>query len=498
MSHRRWTLFVTAALTAALAGPAQAAPRGDAASQRVDVYTGDLTAQQFRALREAGVDQHDVLARPGALTGQTRVELTITGVQARQLAGRGVTLQLKRQQGLSAAQRSAAVQETVFRPYSGAGNLREELLQLARENSRIAQAVTIGRSGNGTPITAVRVSKNVAHLKDRQRPAVVYQAAQHAREWITPEMVRRLLRHYLDSYGRDRKLTKIVDTTDLWFIPVVNVDGYDYTFTEDNRLWRKNLRDNDGDGVITASDGVDLNRNFPYKWGYDNEGSSPDFIAETYRGPSPGSEPETQAQIRLYDRVRPKYAINWHSAAQLLLHGVGWQALTESPDDLIHRAIVGDPDTPAVPGYIPQLGAQLYTTNGETDGHMENNFGTLTQTPEMSTCESASAIDPDDEWEPEDCESGFNFPDDEGLIQQEVEKNTATRSTSRSRRRTRRAGLPGRAHRAGLRPGRVQRLLRQVPGSGRRHAPVAAAEAHALPHQRRAHEDDLRARVGRR
>ena len=421
MSRRRTTLFVAAALAAASAGPAQAAPRGGAADQRVAVYTGELSAQQFRVLREAGVDQHDVQAAPGAQAGLARVELTITGVQARQLAGRGVELQRKSQSGLS--RRSAALADGVFRPYSGAGNIREELLQLARDNPRIAQAVTIGRSTNGVPITAVRVSKNVSHLKDRHRPAVVYQAAQHAREWITPEMVRRLLHRYVDSYGRDRELTRIVDTTDLWFIPVVNVDGYDYTFTEDNRLWRKNLRDNDGDGQITAQDGVDLNRNFPYKWGYDNEGSSPDFIDETYRGPSPGSEPETQAQIRLYDRVRPKYAINWHSAAQLLLHGVGWQALTESPDDLIHRAILGDPDTPAVPGYIPQLGAQLYTTNGETDGHMENNFGTLTQTPEMSTCESASAIDPDDEWDPADCESGFNFPDDEALISQEVEKN---------------------------------------------------------------------------
>ena len=409
MSHRRWTLFVTAALTAALAGPAQAAPRGDAASQRVDVYTGDLTAQQFRVLREAGVDQHDVLARPGALTGQTRVELTITGVQARQLAGRGRQPPLKRQQGLSTAQRPRCAGDRVP-PVQRRGQHPRGAAAARARQSRIAQAVTIGRSTNGVPITAVRVSKNVSHLKDRQRPAVVYQAAQHAREWITPEMVRRLLHHYVDSYGRDRELTKIVDTTDLWFIPVVNVDGYDYTFTEDNRLWRKNLRDNDGDGEITAQDGVDLNRNFPYKWGYDNEGSSPDFIDETYRGPSPGSEPETQAQIRLYDRIRPKYAINWHSAAQLLLHGVGWQALTESPDDLIHRAILGDPDTPAVPGYIPQLGAQLYTTNGETDGHMENNFGTLTQTPEMSTCESASASTPTTSGSPRTAAAASSSP----------------------------------------------------------------------------------------
>ena len=104
-------------------------------------------------------------------------------------------------------------------------------------------------------------------------------------------MVRRLLHHYVDGYGTDDELTEIINTTDLWFIPVVNLDGYDYTFTEGNRLWRKNLRDNDGDGQITGQDGVDLNRNFPYKWGYDNEGSSPQPAGETYRGPSPGPSP---------------------------------------------------------------------------------------------------------------------------------------------------------------------------------------------------------------
>ena len=418
-------LVAAAALLAGatVAASADASSRAVAAADRVDVYTGELTAEQLQTLNEAGVDHADVLVARGSRNGTAKVEVTITGLQARDLAEQGVTLRLKRIDGQSAALRSSALQTGVFRPYSGAGNIREELLQIAEDNPRIAQAVTIGQSIQGKPITAVRVSKDVRRLKDRKRPAVVYQAAQHAREWITPEMVRRLLHHYVDNYGSDRELTRIVDTTDLWFIPVVNVDGYDYTFTEDNRLWRKNLRDNDGDGQITGQDGVDLNRNFPYKWGYDNEGSSDQPTDETYRGASPGSEPETQAQIRLFDRVRPEYAINWHSAAQLLLYGVGWQALTSSPDDLIHQAVVGDPDHPAVPGYIPQLGAQLYTTNGETDGHMEETFGTLTETPEMSTCESASASDPDDAYEPDDCGSGFEFPDDETLIAAEVQKN---------------------------------------------------------------------------
>ena len=54
----------------------------------------------------------------------------------------------------------------------------------------------------------------------------------------------------MTSYGTDQRITDIVDTTELWFIPVANPDGYDFTFEEGQRLWRKNLRDNNGDGEI--------------------------------------------------------------------------------------------------------------------------------------------------------------------------------------------------------------------------------------------------------
>ena len=153
-------------------------------------------------------------------------------------------------------------------------------------------------------------------------------------------------------------------------MPVANPDGYDYTFTAGNRLWRKNLRDNNGDGQITAGDGVDLNRNFSYRWGYDNEGSSPDPSSETYRGPAPNSEPETKALDRLFRRIGFEFFVNYHSAAELLLYGVGWQVSTPTPDDEIYKAMAGDDANPAVPGYDPDISAELYTTNGETDGHM--------------------------------------------------------------------------------------------------------------------------------
>ncbi len=134
-------------------------------------------------------------------------------------------------------------------------------------------------------------------------------------------MIRRLMHHVLDGYGSDPALTELVNETELWFVPVANPDGYDWTFEPDQRLWRKNLHDNDGDGVITPVDGVDPNRNYPTKWGYDNEGSSPVFGNETYRGTAPASEPETQALDGLMRRIGFEFMINYHSAAELLLYG---------------------------------------------------------------------------------------------------------------------------------------------------------------------------------
>ena len=170
-------------------------------------------------------------------------------------------------------------------------------------------------------------------------------------------------------------------------------------------------------------DGVDPNRNFPTRWGYDNEGSSPSPDSETYRGPAPASEPETQALDGLLARVGFEFLINYHSAAELLLYGTGWQVATPTPDDVLYEVMAGDDANPAVPGYDPDISAELYTTNGETTEHAQEAYGTLAFTPEMSTCQTASAVDPDDEFLPEDCESVFHFPDSEPLIQAEFEKN---------------------------------------------------------------------------
>ncbi|MGI8574097.1 MAG: M14 family zinc carboxypeptidase, partial [Egibacteraceae bacterium] len=233
---------------------------------------------------------------------------------------------------------------------------------------------------------------------------------------------RRLL-HYLLENRNSRRIRRLLATTELWFVPVANPDGYDYTFTEGNRLWRKNLRDNDDDGEITGLDGVDLNRNFPYRWGWDNEGSSPEPSSQVYRGTGPASEPETQAMDRLLRRVGFEFVVNNHSAAELLLYGVSWQVATPTPDDIVSETLVGTDQEPAIPGFDPDLSAELYITNGDTTDHAHVRRGAISFTPEATDCQSASDWYPNDVWEASECESVFSFPDDERLIQREFDIN---------------------------------------------------------------------------
>ncbi|NJP49478.1 zinc carboxypeptidase [Streptomyces sp. SBST2-5] len=427
MRRRAGSILAAGALLiggAGFAPAAQARPAGPPAGDQdeVRVFRAAVTSKQVPLLLAAGQDGHE-LGEQVPDRGTATVEVYLTTGQAEKLEKQGVRL-TEHRLSARAADRVEKAAEGVFRPYSGKGGLKEEILRTAQRHRDLTKVVSIGKTVRGQDILALKLTKRARTTRDGSKPAVLYMANQHAREWITPEMARRLMHHYLDTYRTDKRIKKIVDSTELWFVLSANPDGYDYTFADDaNRLWRKNLRDVNGDGAIGTGDGVDLNRNFPYKWGYDDEGSSPNPTSQTYRGASPGSEPETKAIDRLQKRIGFTYGINYHSAAELLLYGVGWQVATPTPDDVMYQALAGTPGNSAVPGYLPQLSSELYTTNGEADGHAANVNGMAMFTPEMSTCQTAAEYDPDDAWEPGDCRSIFTFPDDEKLIQQEFAKN---------------------------------------------------------------------------
>ncbi len=311
----------------------------------------------------------------------------------------------------------------MFRPYSGAGGLKEEYEQIAADNPDIVKLVTIGQSVNGQDIIALKVTRRANQTRDGRRPATLYSSAQHAREWITPEMNRRLVHHVIDNYGSDPTITDVVDRTELWFVPVANPDGYDFTFEPGQRLWRKNLRDNDGDGTITDADGVDPNRNYPTKWGVRQRG----LVRRLHQRDLPRDRPRVRA--RDAGPRRPDGAHRLRVPDQLPL---GRRAaavrhrLAGRHADARRRRLRGDGRRrrqPRRPDLRPRhLGRAVHDQRRDHRARPLA-YGTLAFTPEMATCETAAESVPDDEWLPEDCGSGFKFPDDEELVQAEFEKN---------------------------------------------------------------------------
>jgi zinc carboxypeptidase/immune inhibitor InhA-like protein len=373
-----------------------------------EVYTAKVSRDQAREITRAG---YDVAAIRGTAAG-VQLDLVLSGAERSRLAGQGIDLSLKRlKNGLTIqefAARQSAFGFNVWRSFDEPGGIRDELYDIARRNSKIVKLEVIGRSIQGREIIALKVTKDARTLADGARPAALNISLQHAREWISVEVNRRLLHHFVDNYGRNAEVTNLVNTRELWFVIVANPDGYEFTFT-DERLWRKNLRDNDSNGEITVGDGVDPNRNWPNHWGWDDEGSATLVSDETYRGSAPASEPETRAMKGLFDRLKPKFMINWHSAAQQLLASFGWQESQPAADNPISIALSGTDANPAIPGFDVGLSSdELYITNGDTNDYAQGTVGIISWVPELS----------------EGCVGcGFVFPDDEALVEEEFQRN---------------------------------------------------------------------------
>jgi len=222
--------------------------------------------------------------------------------------------------------------------------IRAQLNKIKATYPHICQLKTIGYSIQDRPMLAMRLTNE--KIKG-EKPQVLFLATHHAREWVATQMAMRLIKYLAANFGSNSRVTDLLNTTEVWVIPVGNPDGYQYTFTNE-RLWRKNLRDNDGDGEVTIADGVDLNRNFASHWGYDDEGSSPIMSSGTYRGTAPNSEPETQAVVNFIQQNNFKFVISYHTHGNLILYPWGWQVKTASLDDPIFVAQAGTDANPAI------------------------------------------------------------------------------------------------------------------------------------------------------
>ncbi len=214
-----------------------------------------------------------------------------------------------------------------YSDYHNLANISSYCDSLVASRPTMASRLTVGTSVEGRQIFALRISAPGA--APGSRPAVVIYGCQHAREWITPAACVYVADQLIHTYDTDlapKGVHRLLDNLEFYIIPVVNVDGYFFTWDDpQNRLWRKNRRSN-GDGTM----GVDLNRNWGEHWG--GPGSSGNTSSDIYRGPTPFSEPETQA-LRDFITARPNTVLSFdvHNYSQLVLEP--WAYTSALPPD---------------------------------------------------------------------------------------------------------------------------------------------------------------------
>jgi hypothetical protein len=415
MSRRSSCAALAALASLALSTPALAADR-----DQINGYKVKATPQNLEKLALAGFDVTE--GRRGS-----RVEIFGTATQIAKLKGEGIRARaIEDRKGRNAAQRQKArmaqapgvADDSPYQVWTRYDKVRgdgkeqylEQYDRLLRQYPKITKRLVIGESVQGRDIVAIKVSRNARKGKDGRKPAVLYNAQQHAREWLAGETCRRTLEYFVTNYGGNQRVTRLVDDRELWFVCMNNPDGHEQTFTPGNRLWRKNMADNNGDGQVTAGEGVDLNRNHATNWGLDDEGSSSSPDSETYRGPEPDSEPETRAMKRLWDRVDFTFQKNDHTAASLLLWPQGFQKFTPTADNAIFEALAGTDANSAIKddeeSFDPDLSAELYITNGDALDDAYHEQGILGFTPEGTESRLPGV-------------TGFEFEDDEQEVQEE-------------------------------------------------------------------------------
>ena len=241
---------------------------------------------------------------------------------------------------------------------------------------------SLGASVQGRNLWMVKISDNADTDEDEQE--VLYTGLHHAREPQSMATLMYFISYLLENYGTDSDATFLVDNRELYFVPVVNPDGYVYNQTTNPNgggLWRKNRRMNTG-----GSFGVDLNRNYGYQWGYDNIGSSNIPTSETYRGTAPFSEPETQIIRDFAVNHNFMSCLNYHSYSNLLIYPWGYISNFVTPDSALFIGMADD---------MTQFNGYVYGTANQTVGYIVNGEANDWMYGEQTTKDKILAMTPE-------------------------------------------------------------------------------------------------------
>ncbi|HID72154.1 MAG TPA: hypothetical protein EYP29_05380, partial [Thermoplasmata archaeon] len=172
--------------------------------------------------------------------------------------------------------------------------------------SNLSEIYNVENTYQGRNLWVVRVSdENNAGENGEKESQVLFLGGFEGRNWLSVEISMDLLRTLVENYEKDERIRSLIENNEIYVVPVVNPDGFQYSREHDNASnegeggWVKNRNATKDFGVY----GVNINRNFDILWRNDLEsgindtsGTPSDF---SYAGESPESEYETKALIEL-------------------------------------------------------------------------------------------------------------------------------------------------------------------------------------------------------
>lgn len=189
---------------------------------------------------------------------------------------------------------AAVAQPAGFPTYAGmvaqmtaAANANPSFCQVVNLTATYSQPTTLG----GNSLYAIKISDNVN--ADEDEPSFMMVAAHHGNEYGTPIVALHAMNQLVNGYGSDPTITALVNEYEIWIAPCWNPDGY----------WTSRNNNNN----------VDLNRNYPFSWG--------SACNSGLRGPSPGSEVETQTMVAWSEDQRFTKVLDYHSSGREVLYG---------------------------------------------------------------------------------------------------------------------------------------------------------------------------------
>lgn len=239
----------------------------------------------------------------------------------------------------------------------------------------------------GNQIHYVKISDNPT-VNEVNEPDVLYTALHHGNEPMSMMNQIYYMWYLLENYGSDPDITALVDRTEMYFIPVVNPDGYRRNETNPatangGGMHRKNGHDWNGDGVLNyALEGVDINRNYDYKWASVPGGSSSDPDHDRFQGAAAFSEPESQIIKYFTENHDFITAFNCHSNGNTIVRPFGDETQT-NPDETLYEEMCEHMcwHNSYYYGTTPEI---YYATDGEAGDWMYDTEDVMSFTPEVS------------------------------------------------------------------------------------------------------------------